>query len=462
MSRIKIAKAAGIKIADLVKKLKKRRYAKTSKKNIERARGVRTYKSVKAYNIRAGDKETTVIPVKSQSQKGSTFQTHRIRTRRGRAAARSEEKGKLPSPMPTLERLFRKDVQRGKLDDYRLTRMYLRNKLSDIAKKKKIGGIMPRRIMKKPEQLKKEANETAMAKEKAKANMYLTGGQAKLDKNKNNKIDAEDFKILRSEKAKGRGMGLQDEKMKPGKVKPVKAVLGLATMGLLGAKFLRDRRKKATKVAGKGSPIGAAGSGVLSGKGIGDVIQRALRKQAKGGVMKARMGKATDYQKYLKGLKKATKKPTFIERRKQLAGGALKAAKATRIGKIAAGVAGAALLGKAALEKAYEKRTGKKPFTKRRKLVDKKMGGGMMKKPMMAKKGKAVMILIGMKPKKKMGGGLMAATEKLKAQGKMGGGMMQRPMMAMGGGMMPGYKKGKSVMAKGCKLGRKKPTKMYT
>jgi hypothetical protein len=44
----------------------------------------------------------------------------------------------------------------------------------------------------------------------------------------------------------------------------------------------------------------------------------------------------------------------------------------------------------------------------------------------------------------------------------MGGGMMQRPMMAMGGGMMPGYKKGKSVMAKGCKLGRKKPTKMYT
>jgi len=56
---------------------------------------------------------------------------------------------------------------------------------------------------------------------------------------------------------------------------------------------------------------------------------------------------------------------SFLERRKQLAGGALKAAKATRIGKIAAGIAGAALLGKAALEKMYEKRTGKKPFTKR-------------------------------------------------------------------------------------------------
>ena len=44
------------------------------------------------------------------------------------------------------------------------------------------------------------------------------------------------------------------------------------------------------------------------------------------------------------------------------------------------------------------------------------------------------------------------ALKKLKPSKKMGGGMMN----------MPGYKKGKSVMAKGCKLGRKKPTKMYT
>ena len=53
---------------------------------------------------------------------------------------------------------------------------------------------------------------------------HLTGGQAKLDKNKNNKIDAQDFKILRKEKAKGRGQGLQDEKVKPGKV--MKARMG--------------------------------------------------------------------------------------------------------------------------------------------------------------------------------------------------------------------------------------------
>ena len=33
-----------------------------------------------------------------------------------------------------------------------------------------------------------------------------------------NKIDGKDFAVLKAEKAKGRGKGLQDEKMKPGKV----------------------------------------------------------------------------------------------------------------------------------------------------------------------------------------------------------------------------------------------------
>ena len=48
--------------------------------------------------------------------------------------------------------------------------------------------------------------------------MALKGNQKRIDKNNNNRIDAEDFKILKAEKAKGRGMGLQDEKVKPGKV----------------------------------------------------------------------------------------------------------------------------------------------------------------------------------------------------------------------------------------------------
>ena len=32
-----------------------------------------------------------------------------------------------------------------------------------------------------------------------------------------NKIDAKDFAVLKAEKAKGRGMGLEDEKLEPGK-----------------------------------------------------------------------------------------------------------------------------------------------------------------------------------------------------------------------------------------------------
>jgi hypothetical protein len=196
---------------------------------------------------------------------------------------------------------------------------------------------------------------------------------------------------------------------------------------------------------------------------------------------------AKSYRKYLKGLKAVGKFPGirtagalrqsmkdaskagvkgFLERRAKLAGTTVKgmerAAKATRIGKIAAGVAGAALLGKAALEKMYEKRTGKKPFTKRepkRTLVDKKMGGGMMKKPMGYSKGmlftmddiienmgKDYDYQTRIKYRKKSKGApdqdsmkaySEAEQDALKSvvkkyTGKMGGGMM-RPMKAAGG-----------------------------
>ena len=55
-----------------------------------------------------------------------------------------------------------------------------------------------------------ENREYESVKDKKKKKKMLSGGQAKLDKNKNNKLDAQDFKILRAEKAKGRGQGLQD------------------------------------------------------------------------------------------------------------------------------------------------------------------------------------------------------------------------------------------------------------
>jgi hypothetical protein len=192
----------------------------------------------------------------------------------------------------------------------------------------------------------------------------LTGGQAKLDKNKNGKIDAQDFKILKAEKAKGRGKGLQDEKMKPGRVmKADKGGMGDATKY---KKYLKGLKKATGKAPVKAGTVG--------------ISSKSLDKQ----LMKTK----NPYS----DLKKTTEKgpKTFIQRRMQLGGArALEAAKATRIGKIAAGVAGAALLAKAGLEKMYEKRTGKKPFTKR---PAKKMGGGMMMRPNPVGYSKGVMV----------------------------------------------------------------------
>tara|TARA_Y100001972_G_scaffold86840_1_gene106242 strand:+ start:1419 stop:2333 length:915 start_codon:yes stop_codon:yes gene_type:complete len=213
-------------------------------------------KSVKAYNIRVKDAEVKLVPFKKQSQVGETFQTHRVRSRKGRMAAGLTKSDRMPSPLPTLERLYKGDIQRGTKKDYGLTRMYLRNRLSDVKKKKK-GGIMKRK-------------------------MYLSGGQAKLDKNKNNKIDAEDFKILRAEKAKGRGMGLQDEKLKPGKVK--KAALGALALGF-GAKKIFDKikgKKKSVKMPGM--------SGIMPGETVADLYKKKMKGMMGGGMMMRPMG----------------------------------------------------------------------------------------------------------------------------------------------------------------------------
>ena len=188
----------------------------------------------------------------------------------------------------------------------------------------------------------------------------LKGNQKKLDKNKNNRIDSEDFELLRAGKKRGGVMK--------------------AKRGRLAGQDFSERMKNVEK-----------------------------------GLINKKTGKPTsmDAMRQLKGFKTGELPKEFNKRRMALAG-AKEALKRTRIGKIALGVAGAGLAAKAYLNKKLKESQEKKK-------------------------------------NKKMGGGLAAATERLKAQGKMGGGMM----------MMPGYKKGKSVMAKGCKLGRKKPTKMY-
>ena len=136
----------------------------------------------------------------------------------------------------------------------------------------------------------------------------LTGGQVKLDKNKDGKISGEDFKMMKRKgggsaisrekrkrdlikkqnpiseydkkgklkytaanqggmmakstrgygAARTSGMGLQDEQVKPGKVKPVKAVLGALALGIAGKKLMDKKGKK--------MPLGLGAAALLTKK----------------------------------------------------------------------------------------------------------------------------------------------------------------------------------------------------
>ena len=211
----------------------------------------------------------------------------------------------------------------------------------------------------------------------------LSGGQAKLDKNKNNKLDAQDFKILRAEKAKGRGMGLQDEKLKPGKVmkakrgkflrsdptKPISSVKPLGKLGGAGSMKLKkahqflgkmsDSKLKEMVKKGKNPDLkDIKGSSRMSSMEAKSVLDKRARPRYSS---MAEMRKA-------KGFLPGESAEDFNKRRMKLAG-AKQALRATRIGKIALGVAAAAMAGKEYLKSKSKKK-------------EKKMGGGMMQKPM--------------------------------------------------------------------------------
>jgi len=245
----------------------------------------------------------------------------------------------------------------------------------------------------------------------------LKGNQKKLDKNKNNRIDAEDFKLLRDGKRMGGVM-----KAKRGKL-------------TFDEKFKMQERGLTDKKTGKLIPPHE--------RALKDLKTSEVKKMAKTGLNpKLETPKPGKFlsQSMIDKNKKTTKLEarSFLERR-GITDRALRAAKATRVGKIAAGVAGAGLAAKAFLDKKRKEAQEKKK--------NKKMGGGMMKRPGY-KKGKAIMIIAIGKPKKKMGGGLAAATERLKAQGKMGGGMMKKYNKGGGADMGSSRMKAKAVTEK--------------
>ena len=129
--------------------------------------------------------------------------------------------------------------------------------------------------------------------------MALTGNQKKIDRNNNNRIDAQDFKILKAEKAKGRGQGLQDEKMKPGK--PMKAALGAIALGL-GAKKIFDKNKDSVKDLAGMTGVGAAAK-------IAKKKKEILGRMG-GGMMMRTPGYKKGKSVMAKGCKLGRKKPT--------------------------------------------------------------------------------------------------------------------------------------------------------
>lgn len=388
---------------------------------------------------------------------------------------------------------------------------------------------MPRRIKqggtKMPLKDKEKQSMTSDEAYKMKAG-GLSAGQKKIAAKAPppNKIDAKDFAVLRAEKAKGRGMGLQDEKLKPGKVMKAKTGKQIAKEFSASLKGIDESFKSKVHPMKK---------------------QRLLDRST---VMKARVGKSIDKKAYMKtiGVFPTIDKVTPTVKGKQLpvAKNILNAAKATRYGKIALGIAGVALGAKELLKSKMKKE-------------DKKMVGGMAKKYSVGggadagragiikginanlqdkaerrlnvpdrtdiKKQKASVTKLkqqakrsrletmkerqtgrpvyermvgGMAKKYNKGGGadtgkmgeiksqFAVASDRVRrtkrdgdrltqrdldfikkaTQKRMGGGMMQKPMGGPMGGMMQrpmGYKKGTMVKARGCKLGRTRPTKMY-
>ena len=317
-----------------------------------------------------------------------------------------------------------------------------------------------------------------------------------------NKIDAKDFAVLKAEKAKGRGMGLQDEKIKPGKVmkaKTGKQIVKEFSASLKGIdesfkdkvhpmkkQRLMDRNKvikakygKAVKTELKADPtkpissVAPKASDILKKKKLPGRIGTALGIASM--MVPAAYAAAIQYKDY-----KAAKNRDEAKVKKMVGGMAKKYS-----------VGGGADMSKVKTKKknildkftdklnkageAYKKLGGAglnvlRGNTKGQPFPAKKMGGGMMNKPMGYSSGSKLMDFIksgsytdkygtktnvdkaikkiNLSPKDKDLATMKPASDKK----MMGGGMMNKPM---------GYKSGTMVKARGCKLGRTRPTKMY-
>ena len=348
------------------------------------------------------------------------------------------------------------------------------------------------------------------------------------------KIDAKDFAVLKAEKAKGRGMGLQDEKVKPGKV--MKAALGALALGMaakklkdddklmppgLGAAMLKQKKMKEILGRSKGgeskdeklrkafprkSPESRAKIETMLGSKNTPIKKERLFEGDK-----ARRREA--FKKIIKNVRKAIPGVGMLDvkvTKKSKGGGADTGKRGELRSKLAVAMDRAkkamgsrpglgGRLSKDDIKKATVPLKNKKPksgssvkdiFKSYGKYDGKpielsKGGGADMGTKMSDKRRKKLKDIlsrltaprtINIKPEfksgtsnpmqrerkregyrakvEKAGGKVMFGDERgmKKFKNFMGGGMMNKPM---------GYKKGASIMARGCKLGRKKTTKLY-
>ena len=328
----------------------------------------------------------------------------------------------------------------------------------------------------------------------------LKGNQKKLDKNNNNRIDAQDFKILR-------GQGKAPMKAKRGRIMKKDPTKPVNPFEKKSSKFIERRKKlggvksmlgKAGRIGLLGAALGVAGAGAAKlGQTIGRKMSEKKNKKMGGGMMKKpgyKYGKMIEdkFKKYarsketqlhskdaLEGFERAEKRSAsetmgeYKKDMKKYEQSLLK--KLTRFSK--GGGADTGTIGEAKSKLA----TGIDAFKRRQKKEKlqapkrgpmnpaKAMGGGMMKRPMGYKSGSKLMDFIksgsytdkygtktnvdkaikkiNLSPKDKDLATMKPASNKK----MMGGGMMMKPM---------GYKSGKSIKVK-CKLGKNKPTKMY-
>ena len=292
---------------------------------------------------------------------------------------------------------------------------------------------------------KKSGDDTEREKGLKKSKM-LIGGQAKLDKNKNNRIDSEDFKLLRAGKKRGgvmkakRGIFLRSD--------PTKPISSVQPSTTLPKDFVGKRKALGGARSALGMLKGPAKAGALLGVALAVPVGKMLKK-----VQDKRKAKIRDKAKVKKmggGLAAATER---LKAQGKMGGGMMKPQKAVLgmlfrkkkkatpgMKMVESSPGGFGLLGRLAkkvgLQKGGGADTGRMGEIKSRLAVATQKLGKLPGRRLTSKDLERLKKLKPMKPLKKMGGGMM------------------QPVMPM-------YKKGTMIKARGGGLAKTKPTKMY-